>query len=81
MDFVNLNDLVPLIPELIVLATGITVLFVDLFAPSKNRMTTLALTSLAGLAMAMMAEIRGEYDGSYKGKRDFAAAQADIRRH
>ena len=58
MDFVNLNDLAPLIPELIVLMTGITVLFVDLFAPSKNRMTTLAVTSLAGLAMAMMAELR-----------------------
>ena len=26
----------------------------------------------------MMAEIRGEHDGSYKGKRNFAAAQADM---
>ena len=58
MDFVNLNDLAPLIPELIVLLTGITVLFVDLFAPRKNRMTTLAVISLIGIALAMMAEIQ-----------------------
>ena len=47
MNFVTLKDLLPLVPEIIILFTSFIVILVDLFAPKKNRMTTLAVTSLA----------------------------------
>ena len=49
MNFVTLKDLLPLVPEIIILFTSFIVILVDLFAPKKNRMTTLAVTSLVGI--------------------------------
>ena len=58
MNFVTLKDLLPLVPELTILFTGFTVILVDLFAPQKNRMTTLAVTSLVGIVLALFAEFQ-----------------------
>ncbi len=69
MEFVSLNDLIPLIPELTVLATAVTVLLTDLFAPEKNRQVTLAVTALAGLTLAMLMEFQlygGNASGFYQ---------------
>ena len=52
MNFVTLKDLLPLVPEIIILFTSFIVILVDLFAPKKNRMTTLAVTSLVGIGLA-----------------------------
>ena len=43
MEFIELTDLVPIIPEIIVLLTACTVLLVDLFAAEKDRAFTLSL--------------------------------------
>jgi len=37
MEFINLTDLIPIIPEIIVLLTACTVLLVDLFASKKRQ--------------------------------------------
>ena len=57
MNFVTLKDLLPLVPEIIILFTSFIVILVDLFAPKKNRMTTLAVTSLVGIGLALFAEL------------------------
>ena len=54
MNFVTLKDLLPLVPEIIILFTSFIVILVDLFAPKKNRMTTLAVTSLVGIGLALI---------------------------
>lgn len=56
MEFINLTDLVPIIPEIIVLLTACTVLLVDLFASKKDRAFTLAVTTIFGLVLAMLSE-------------------------
>jgi NADH-quinone oxidoreductase subunit N len=56
MEFISLTDLTPIIPEIIVLLTAFTVLLVDLFAAKKNRSLTLAVTTIIGLLLAMLAE-------------------------
>ena len=58
MNFVTLKDLLPLVPEIIILFTSFIVILVDLFAPKKNRMTTLAVTSLVGIGLALFAEFQ-----------------------
>ena len=58
MNFVTLKDLLPLVPEIIILFTSFIVILVDLFAPKKNRMTTLAVTSLVGIGLALIAEFQ-----------------------
>ena len=49
MEFVTTTDLVPLIPELILLGVAFVVLLLDLFAPGSQR-TTLAVTTIVGFA-------------------------------
>ena len=56
MEFIKLTDLVPIIPEIIVLLTACTVLLVDLFASKKDRAFTLAVTTIFGLVLAMLSE-------------------------
>ena len=56
MEFISLTDLTPIIPEIIVLLTAFTVLLVDLFAAKNNRSLTLAVTTIIGLLLAMLAE-------------------------
>ena len=56
MEFISFTDLTPIIPEIIVLLTAFTVLLVDLFALTKERSLTLAVTTIIGLLMAMLAE-------------------------
>ena len=58
MEFINLTDLTPIIPELILLLTAFTVLLVDLFAAKNKRSLTLAITTIIGLLLAMYAEIQ-----------------------
>tara|TARA_B100001175_G_scaffold305488_1_gene302619 strand:+ start:4518 stop:5987 length:1470 start_codon:yes stop_codon:yes gene_type:complete len=58
MEFISLTDLTPIFPEIIVLLTACTVLLVDLFATNKNRSTTLAVTTIIGLFLAMLLEIQ-----------------------
>lgn len=55
MEFVTTTDLVPLIPELILLGVAFVVLLLDLFAPGSQR-TTLAVTTIVGFACALVAE-------------------------
>ena len=57
MEFVTTTDLVPLIPELILLGVAFVVLLLDLFAPGSQR-TTLAVTTIVGFACALVAEIQ-----------------------
>ncbi|HIO83122.1 MAG TPA: NADH-quinone oxidoreductase subunit N [Deltaproteobacteria bacterium] len=56
MEFISFTDLTPIIPEIIVLLTAFTVLLVDLFALTKERSLTLAVTTIIGLLLAMLAE-------------------------
>ena len=56
MEFISLTDLIPIIPEIIVLLTAFTVLLVDLFAAKNNRSLTLSVTTIIGLVLAMFAE-------------------------
>ncbi|MBC8258244.1 MAG: NADH-quinone oxidoreductase subunit N [SAR324 cluster bacterium] len=56
MEFITLADLTPIIPEIIVLLTACIVLLVDLFAPKKERAFTLAVTTIIGLLLALLAE-------------------------
>jgi len=56
MEFISFTDLTPIIPEIIVLLTAFTVLLVDLFALTKERSLTLAVTTFIGLLLAMLAE-------------------------
>jgi len=56
MEFIKLTDLIPIIPEIIVLLTACTVLLVDLFASKKDRAFTLAVTTIFGLVLAMLSE-------------------------
>jgi len=58
MEFITLTDLVPIIPEIIVLVTACTVLLVDLFAPQKERAFTLAVTTIIGLLLAIISEVQ-----------------------
>ena len=58
LDFITLADLVPIIPEIIVLVTACTVLLVDLFAPQKERSFTLAVTTIIGLLLAIISEVQ-----------------------
>lgn len=55
-EFVNTIDLLPIVPELILLLTATVLLLLDLFASRKNLSLTLALTSIAGIALAGGAE-------------------------
>ena len=56
MEFIKLTDLIPIIPEIIVLLTACTVLLVDLFASKKDRAFTLAVTTIFGLVLALLSE-------------------------
>ena len=56
MEFITFADLIPIIPEIIILLTACTVLIVDLFAPKKDRAFTLAVTTIIGLLLAMFSE-------------------------
>ena len=56
MEFITIADLIPIIPEIIVLLTACIVLIVDLFAPEKDRAFTLAVTTIIGLVLAMLTE-------------------------
>ncbi len=56
MEFITIADLIPIIPEIIVLLTACTVLLADLFAPEKDRAFTLAVTTIIGLVLAMLTE-------------------------
>lgn len=56
MEFITFSDLIPIIPELIVLLTACIALLVDLFAAKKDRSFTLAVTTIFGLLLAMYAE-------------------------
>ena len=56
MEFIGLVDLMPIIPEIIVLLTAGIVLLVDLFSTNKNRSMTLAVTTIIGLILAKYAE-------------------------
>ena len=58
LDFITLADLVPIIPEIIVLVTACTVLLVDLFAPQRERAFTLAVTTIIGLLLAIISEVQ-----------------------
>ena len=58
LEFITLVDLVPIIPEIIVLVTACTVLLVDLFAPQKDRAFTLAVTTIIGLLLAIFVEVQ-----------------------
>jgi len=58
LEFITLADLVPIIPEIIVLVTACTVLLVDLFAPQKERAFTLAVTTIIGLLLAVISEVQ-----------------------
>ena len=58
LEFITLADLVPIIPEIIVLVTACTVLLVDLFAPQKERAFTLAVTTIIGLLLAIISEVQ-----------------------
>ena len=58
LEFITLVDLVPIIPEIIVLITACTVLLVDLFAPQKDRAFTLAVTTIIGLLLAIFCEVQ-----------------------
>ena len=58
LEFITLVDLVPIIPEIIVLITACTVLLVDLFAPQKDRAFTLAVTTIIGLLLAIFGEVQ-----------------------
>ena len=58
LDFITLADLVPIIPEIIVLVTACTVLLVDLFAPQRERAFTLAITTIIGLLLAIISEVQ-----------------------
>ncbi len=58
LEFITLADLVPIIPEIIVLVTACIVLLVDLFAPQKERAFTLAVTTIIGLILAILAEVK-----------------------
>ena len=58
LEFITLADLVPIIPEIIVLVTACTVLLVDLFAPQKERSFTLAVTTIIGLLLAIISEVQ-----------------------
>ena len=58
LEFISLVDLVPIIPEIIVLITACTVLLVDLFAPQKDRAFTLAVTTIMGLLLAIFVEVQ-----------------------
>ena len=58
LEFITLADLVPIIPEIIVLLTACTVLLVDLFAPHKERAFTLAITTIIGLLLAIISEVQ-----------------------
>ena len=58
LEFISLVDLVPIIPEIIVLITACTVLLVDLFAPQKDRAFTLAVTTIIGLLLAIFCEVQ-----------------------
>ncbi|MDP7464473.1 MAG: NADH-quinone oxidoreductase subunit N, partial [SAR324 cluster bacterium] len=57
MAFVTTTDLIPLIPELILLGAAFVVLLLDLFAPGSQR-TTLAVTTIVGFVIALVAEIQ-----------------------
>ena len=56
MEFIGLVDLLPIMPEIIVLLTAGIVLLVDLFSANKNRSMTLAVTTIIGLILAIYAE-------------------------
>ncbi len=56
--FITLSDLVPIIPEIIVLVTACIVLLVDLFAPQKESSFTLEVTTIIGLLLAIMSEVK-----------------------
>ena len=56
MEFITFADLIPIIPEIIILLTACTVLIVDLFTPKKDRAFTLAVTTIIGLLLAMFSE-------------------------
>ena len=58
LEFITLADLVPIIPEIIVLVTACTVLLVDLYAPQKERAFTLAVTTIIGLLLAIISEVQ-----------------------
>jgi len=58
LEFITLVDLVPIIPEIIVLLTACIVLLVDLFAPQKDRAFTLAVTTIIGLLLAIISEVQ-----------------------
>ena len=56
LEFINLDDLIPIIPEIIILLTAFTVLIVDLFDNKREKSFTLALTTILGLCIAGIAE-------------------------
>ena len=58
LEFITLSDLVPIIPEIIVLVTACIVLLVDLFAPQKESSFTLEVTTIIGLLLAIMSEVK-----------------------
>ena len=58
LEFITFVDLVPIIPEIIVLVTACTVLLVDLFTPHKERSFTLAVTTIIGLFLAIIFELQ-----------------------
>ena len=57
MEFITLNDLIPIFPEIIIIITAFTVLLVDLFDSKHERSFTLALTSIFGLLLAGISEV------------------------
>ena len=56
MEFINSSDLIPILPEIIVLLTACTVLLVDLFDSGRERSFTLALICIFGLLLAAISE-------------------------
>tara|TARA_B100000945_G_C20415958_1_gene615149 strand:- start:1213 stop:2679 length:1467 start_codon:yes stop_codon:yes gene_type:complete len=58
LEFITLSDLVPIIPEIIVLVTACIVLMVDLFAPQKESSFTLEVTTIIGLLLAIISEVK-----------------------
>ena len=56
MEFITVKDLIPILPEIIVLITAFIVLLVDLFDSKRERSVTLALTTIIGLSLAAIYE-------------------------
>tara|TARA_Y100001970_G_scaffold290045_1_gene422342 strand:- start:194 stop:1660 length:1467 start_codon:yes stop_codon:yes gene_type:complete len=56
IEFITLKDLIPILPEIIVLITAFIVLIVDLFDSKRERSLTLALTTIVGLLLAAFYE-------------------------